>query len=298
MIKSYFLNSVLQPDGSYSPTYGAADINAITKNLVGGGVAPFPSADTYSTTELNDLTASIVGAGTSIDGMKVTKVNNSFVVAQGIAYFENGATVVVDEDGYEIPATIENGYVYAICDTVNNNIDIVAGAEIPTSQGVYTVSLARIENGEPYDWRELARMKVSSDAPHYQQYYDGISTFTDARDGDFIDFIVPQSTSFSLAIINIDGIFPLVGLSGVAIMIPSRSTAYYAQRTVPSGYDRAIFSEDTTTVTLPIMQSRNQSIVNVRVEWDGELMYLYLDLSMVPYTDKLSGKIRVRVDFM
>ena len=45
-------------------SYGTEDINNITGELTGAGIAPFPTKDSYSTSDLNGLTSALVGSGT------------------------------------------------------------------------------------------------------------------------------------------------------------------------------------------------------------------------------------------
>lgn len=172
--KVLFLDSVLQDDGSYSPVYSAADINQITKNITGGGIAPFVSDSTYSTTELNSLTQAIVQSGTSLDGLKVTynaegqKIN----IAQGICFFDNGASMSVDSEGVSLPYTAANiTYVYAKYDEALNTCDFYADTTAPpasdASAGIYVVKLATVgADGAVEDLRTLSKIKVASDAPH------------------------------------------------------------------------------------------------------------------------------------
>lgn len=172
--KVLFLDSVLQDDGSYSPVYSAADINQITKNITGGGIAPFVSDSTYSTTELNSLTQAIVHSGTSLDGLKVTynsegqKIN----IAQGICFFDNGASMSVDSEGVSLPYTAANiTYVYAKYDEALNTCDFYADTTAPpasdASAGIYVVKLATVgADGAVEDLRTLSKIKVASDAPH------------------------------------------------------------------------------------------------------------------------------------
>ena len=172
--KVLFLDSVLQDDGSYSPVYSAADINQITKNITGGGIAPFVSDSTYSTTELNSLTQAIVQSGTSLDGLKVTynAEEQTINIAQGICFFDNGASMSVDSEGVSLPYTAANiTYVYAKYDEALNTCDFYADTTAPpasdASVGIYVVKLATVgADGVVEDLRTLSKIKVASDAPH------------------------------------------------------------------------------------------------------------------------------------
>lgn len=163
--KVYFLDSVEQSDGSYDNAYGVDDVNAIVSNLVGAGVAPFPSGDTYSVSELNSLTSALVAEGTSLDGLKVSLAEGKIHVAQGIGYFENGATIVVDADGEELDYKVaETLYVYAEYNQALNTCGFcVSESEPVSSTGIYVLILATIvADGTVTDKRVFAQSKVAT----------------------------------------------------------------------------------------------------------------------------------------
>ena len=163
--KVYFLDSAKQSDGNYDNTYGVDDVNAIVSNLVGAGVAPFPSGDTYDVSELNSLTSALVAEGTSLDGLKVSFADNKIHIAQGIGYFENGATIVVDSDGEELDYNVaETLYVYAQYNQALNTCGFYTSESKPTSNtGVYVLILATIAaDGTVTDKRVIAQSKVAT----------------------------------------------------------------------------------------------------------------------------------------
>lgn len=163
--KVYFLDSVKQSDGSYDNTYGVDDINAIVSNLVGAGVAPFPSGDTYDVSELNSLTNALVAEGTSLDGLKVSFADNKIHIAQGIGYFENGTTIVVDSDGEKLDYNVaETLYVYAEYNRALNTCGFYTSQSKPApSTGIYVLVLATITaDGTVTDKRVIAQSKVAT----------------------------------------------------------------------------------------------------------------------------------------
>lgn len=163
--KVYFLDSIKKSDGSYDNTYGVDDVNAIVSNLVGAGIAPFPSGDTYDVSELNSLTSALVAEGTSFDGLKVSFADNKIHIAQGIGYFENGATIVVDSDGEELDYNVaEILYVYAEYNQALNTCGFYASENEPSDDiGIYTLMLATIAaDGTVTDKRVVAQSKVAS----------------------------------------------------------------------------------------------------------------------------------------
>lgn len=163
--KVYFLDSVEQSDGSYDNTYGVDDVNAIVSNLVGAGIAPFPSGDTYDVSELNSLTSAIVAEGTSLDGLKVSFADNKIHIAQGIGYFENGATIVVDSDGEELDYNVaETLYVYAEYNQALNTCGFHTSESEPVANtGIYVLILATIAvDGTVTDKRVIAQSRVAT----------------------------------------------------------------------------------------------------------------------------------------
>lgn len=163
--KVYFLDSVEQSDGSYNNVYGVDDVNAIVSNLVGAGIAPFPSGDTYDVSELNSLTSALVAEGTSLDGLKVSFADNKIHIAQGIGYFENGATIVVDADGEGLDYSVaETLYVYAEYNQALNTCVFQTSESEPSDDiGIYTLMLATIAaDGSVEDKRTFAQSKVAS----------------------------------------------------------------------------------------------------------------------------------------
>ena len=157
MIKHSFIDNAL---------YGTEDVNNITKNLVGAGIAPFPTKDTYTAEDLNGLTSALVGSGTSLGGCKCTVSGTTVTVAPGIIYFANGVVMTVDSEnggaGHLITVPVSTaGYVYAVYSTAVQTADIVFGETLPTSETV--VALCQLTaDGDIYDKRVFARSKVAT----------------------------------------------------------------------------------------------------------------------------------------
>lgn len=185
--KVYFLDSVKKADGSYDNTYGVDDVNAIVSNLVGAGVAPFPSGDTYDVSELNSLTSALVAEGTSLDGLKVSFADNKIHIAQGIGYFENGATIVVDSDGEELDYTVaETLYVYAEYNQTLNTCGFRASESEPSKgTGIYTLMLATISaDGTVTDKRVFAQSKVATLGKNVFLMLYEVTSQTTIKEGD------------------------------------------------------------------------------------------------------------------
>lgn len=145
-------------------SYGTEDINNITGELTGAGIAPFPSKNTYSTSDLNGLTAALTGSGTSLDGCKCTysAEDGTVAVAPGIIFFGNGTKLRVDADGYTLTVTEgAAGYVYAVCNTSVQTAEIKLAAELPTS-GDYVALCELTADGKARDRRVFARSRVAT----------------------------------------------------------------------------------------------------------------------------------------
>ena len=147
--------------------YGTEDVNAITKDLTGAGVAPFPTQDTYNTSDFNTLTEALVSTGTSLDGCKCTvadaaTTNMTVTVAQGIIFFESGVRLTVDSEGYEISVTPSKaGYIFAHFNPALQVADILFDTALPTD-GEYVLLAELAVNGTITDKRTFARSKIAT----------------------------------------------------------------------------------------------------------------------------------------
>lgn len=147
--------------------YGTEDVNAITKDLTGAGVAPFPTQDTYNTSDFNTLTEALVSTGTSLDGCKCTvtnaaAANMTVTVAQGVVFFESGVRLTVDGEGYVVPVTPgKAGYIFAHYNPALQVADILFDTALPTD-GEYVLLAELAVNGTITDKRTFARSKVAT----------------------------------------------------------------------------------------------------------------------------------------
>ena len=156
-IKYSFVDSVL---------YGTDDVNDITRRLCGAGIAPFPSKDTYNVSDLNLLTAAVTEQGVSLDGCKCTarteNGENIIGVGQGVVFFQNGAALEVDADGYELRIPISSsGYVYAYFSTALQAGEIRFAELLPTDG--FGVPLAQVrQDNSISDCRSFARSRLAT----------------------------------------------------------------------------------------------------------------------------------------
>ena len=147
--------------------YGTEDINDITRNLVGAGVAPFVSKDSYNVSDLNVLTSALVGSGVQLEGCKCTVWNKgaqnmAVNIAQGIVFFEGGVRLTVDEDGCTVAVEPNKaGVVYAYYNQALQTADILFADSLPDTGE--SVCLAEISaQGELTDKRQFARSKIAT----------------------------------------------------------------------------------------------------------------------------------------
>lgn len=147
--------------------YGADDINGITGNLSGAGIAPFLTKESYNVSDFNVLTAEAVEAGVSLEGCKCTLLDSGtekmkVTVAQGIVFFESGVTLTVDSEGYTISLSPNTaGYVYAHYSPSLQKADILFAASLPLD-GEYVVLAEISVNGDIEDKRVFARSKIAT----------------------------------------------------------------------------------------------------------------------------------------
>ncbi len=263
LYKAYFFDSVQGADGSYSPTYGASDLNDAIANLVGAGIAPFLSKSSYSTADLNDLTKTLVIPGVNFNGLKVSYdvQTQTASIGQGIGYFRNGATVVVDSEGISVsaalPATGRYIFIYCLYDENLNTCSFLCSPTYPeTTNGQYTLMLGELNSvGEVKDIRSFARMKVASDAPHIRQEFTVTIPSSSAEAGTaLVSFSPLKSSSFqsiSASWKNSDGVLymitfhDIIGRKGFyGYRLSHREDSIYSYADSDSGYLKSSINDE------------------------------------------------------
>lgn len=263
LYKAYFFDSVQGADGSYSPTYGASDLNDAIANLVGAGIAPFLSKSSYSTADLNDLTKTLVIPGVNFNGLKVSYdvQTQTASIGQGIGYFRNGATVVVDSEGISVsaalPATGRYIFIYCLYDENLNTCSFLCSPTYPeTTNGQYTLMLGELNSvGEVKDIRSFARMKVASDAPHIRQEFTVTIPSSSAEAGTaLVSFSPLKSSSFqsiSASWRNSDGVpymitfHDIIGRKGFyGYRLSHREDSIYSYADSDSGYLKSSINDE------------------------------------------------------
>jgi len=146
-------------------TYGAEDINNITKRLVTSGVSDvFENGTPYNLLALNDLGAVLYTSGAvpeTVNSLKVTRLTeDKLLINPGMAFFADGAVFEVLAGGEEIAcSTSAKQYVYLKNDLINSNVCYPACTiEAPT--GDYVLLAEINENGEITDKRTYAKGKL------------------------------------------------------------------------------------------------------------------------------------------
>ena len=146
-------------------TYGAEDINNITKRLVTSGVSDvFENGTPYNLLALNDLGAVLYTSGAvpeTVNSLKVSRLTeDKLLINPGMAFFADGAVFEVLAGGEEIAcSTSAKQYVYLKNDLINSNVCYPACTiEAPT--GDYVLLAEINENGEITDKRTYAKGKL------------------------------------------------------------------------------------------------------------------------------------------
>jgi hypothetical protein len=193
-----------------SVKYGTDDINAITKDLTGAGIAPFPTQNEYNTSDLNAMAQALVASGTSLDGCKCT-VNNaatqnmSVSVAPGIIFFDSGVRLTVDDDGYTLgvePNTA--GFVFAHYSATNQTADILFSTDIP-SDGEHVLLAEIAMDGTLTDRRSFARSKVATFGSNatYSTVVEPLETpIFVSKEGSYYTLITRRLSNVNLSLFN------------------------------------------------------------------------------------------------
>ena len=144
--------------------YSAKDVNNITKRLVTQGVADsFVDGQPYNISKMNELGALMYTSGVvpeTVSTLKVTVDGETVLIHPGMAFFEDGAVIEIEEDGHvlsRIPGVAN--YVYLKNDLVNTNTCFpVCSSEQPTGDFVLLAEIS--ENGVVTDKRTYATGKL------------------------------------------------------------------------------------------------------------------------------------------
>lgn len=145
-------------------TYGAEDINETISRLTTSGVSVCPTEGSLIDA-INTVTSEVATEGVEFnaDSCAVSDAETGFIkISQGTAFFENGVTITIDEEGIVIPKEKEC-YVYLYHDFDANTCYAATAAELPEQR---YVPLAFIDSdGTITDKRIYAKNKLAPSAP-------------------------------------------------------------------------------------------------------------------------------------
>ena len=139
-------------------TYGTEDINKAFSRLTTKGITPYPT-DENLINAMNTITSEITESGIDFDSYhcRVSIVGDTINISSGTAFFENGVSMVIDEDGATLPYQPEV-YVYLYHDINLNSCYPTSSETLPESN---YVPLAYIDNtGNIKDIRIFAKSKL------------------------------------------------------------------------------------------------------------------------------------------
>lgn len=140
--------------------YGADDVNAALGQLVSAGVG-FYSGSTNLIEGMRQAQATYVESGIAADSCKAELVGEDTVLIHaGAAFFADGSSIRIDEDGVELPYTPGTAvYVYFRRNNPDNTICPVISTEAGSGDFVPVAEIAA--NGTVTDTRHFAVTKLA-----------------------------------------------------------------------------------------------------------------------------------------
>ena len=146
---------------------GVDDFNAIVSDIMTGGVVTndFDNTSEYQMSKMNVVTKTGVSQGVSAKetSLACTVGAGGVYVAPGLGVFGSGAKIKVTESEFVECNDVENAYVYAYHDVINNVAGIKSASDgfpAETEAGFYVLPLCQIEGGIFTDKREYAKSNV------------------------------------------------------------------------------------------------------------------------------------------
>lgn len=139
--------------------YGTDHINKAFSRLTTQGITPYPT-DENLINAMNEATASITQSGVDFDAFhcKVSVNGDYLFISPGTVFFEDGVSMVIDEDGATLPYQ-SDVYVYLYHDINQNSCYPATSKNLPESN---YVPLAYIDNtGKIQDIRIFAKSKLA-----------------------------------------------------------------------------------------------------------------------------------------
>ena len=139
-------------------TYGTDHINKAFSRLTTKGITPYPT-DENLINAMNGITSEITTSGVDFDSFhcKVTLDRDTINISPGTVFFEDGVSMLIDEDGISLP--YQSGvYVYLYRDINTNSCYPATSKNLPE---LNYVPLAYIDiDGNIKDIRIYAKSKL------------------------------------------------------------------------------------------------------------------------------------------
>ncbi len=139
--------------------YGTDDLNKAFSRLTTSGITPYPT-DQNLINAMNGATTQITESGIDFDSFhcKVSQVGDRLYISPGTVFFEDGVSMVIDEEGAYLPFKSEV-YVYLYRDINQNSCYPALSENLPESN---YIPLAYIDNtGKINDIRVYAKSKLA-----------------------------------------------------------------------------------------------------------------------------------------
>lgn len=251
-------------------TYGAHDINEITKRLVTSGVEdPFVDGVPHNLKCFNDLSGNVATDGVVYESdvsLKVIEESATSVSIQsGTAFFNSGATITVDADKVFLDITAgEINYIYVEHNEDLNIIQPVASLIEPEGD---IVMLAVIdENGNIEDRRKYAHGKL----PRYVSGY-GLPKnfeFTVSEEGTY-EFDMQGKEYSCFTIIVRTSVFLTNGVDTLLFWTPIEPDRY-----IYSNVQREYLYDVTGSIPIRIYNTSGDYGANLSLKYEGNILYV------------------------
>lgn len=263
--------------------YGAEDLNNITRRLVSGGVAdPFTDGVPYNLSKFNEVGDLLYTRGVvpeSVHALKVEKnSDNTILIHPGVAFFESGAVIEIEEGGHELSFVpgVKNyvalrddlslaGTCYPVCNTIG-------------AAGKFFVKLAEItETGDVIDMRIYARGKLpgyASSGNYRMEITDVIPVENNRLQSDEVRYTIGGNHYRYMMVLNNTG--ENYGILGVYNFTDGNILSFSGQINEFGGGTGSVSTE-----RLCLWRSNNRALYGT-VSTEGEELVLSLEFSYTP----------------
>lgn len=184
-------------------------MTAIAVDL-GASDITFSVNEKFGADKLNSITSDLVTSGILFNGNKceISVVNNKIYIDTGIMVFADGKKKTITSKT-EL-ADVQNCYLYAYNNTIQNSIDIILNDSFPANTDI--VKLARIENSQITDFRTLSKSKYENAGERTIQEIN-VPAFTVSKHSDYrlyasVPFYIAKPSLFYIYIYNPSYLYP------------------------------------------------------------------------------------------